>query len=76
MTRVTVDVQLDEHGRPVFRLTPEQIAELGLQGGAAQEARWVAEEVPTSPLRKYIGIAPPLAEGSLEYYRELKGHRE
>lgn len=76
MTRLTVDVQLDAEGRPVFRLTIAQLAELGLEGSAAQEARWEVEETPPSTLRKYIGIAPKLNEGSLEYYRELKGHAE
>lgn len=76
MTRLTVDVQLDEQGRPVFRLTPAQLAELGLEGSAAQEARWVVQEMPPTPLRKYIGIAPKLEEGSLKFYRELKGHAE
>ena len=76
MTRLTVNVELDEAGRPVFRLTPAQLAELGLQGSAAHEARWEVEGAAASPLRQWIGIAPKLEQGSLEFYRELKGHNE
>lgn len=78
MTRLNVEVQLDEQGRPVFRLTPAQLAELGLSGSAAHEARWEVEEAPRpdSPFRKYVGIAPPLPQGSVAYHRELRGHDE
>lgn len=80
MTQLTVDVQLDEYGRPVFRLTEAQVAALGLQPGAAREARWEVQleqaEHGQSALRKYIGIAPRLEEGSLDYYRQVKGHTE
>ncbi|RJF71607.1 hypothetical protein D3875_08495 [Deinococcus cavernae] len=80
MTRVTVDVQVDEQGRPVFRLTPAQMAELGLSGSAAHEARWEVAELetsqPESPFRKYLGIAPPVEGGSVEYHRRQLGHEE
>lgn len=80
MTQLTVDVQLDERGRPVFRLTEAQAAALGLQPGAAREARWEVQLEQTqhgqSSLSKYIGIVPRLEEGSLDYYRRAKGHTE
>lgn len=76
MTRLTVNVELDEQGKPVFRLTHTQLAQLGLQGSAAQEARWEVESQPADSLHKYIGIAPKIEEGSLEFYRELKGHSD
>ncbi|MFC6590784.1 hypothetical protein ACFP81_01185 [Deinococcus lacus] len=44
MTRLTVNVELDDQGRPAVpinsvRLTPAQLLELGLAGSAAQKAR-------------------------------------
>ena len=84
MTQLTVDVELDEHRQPVFRLTEAQVTALGLQNlglqdGAARKARWEVQPGPgagQSSLHKYIGIAPRLEEGSLEYYRQLKGHAD
>ncbi len=80
MMRLTVNVELDEAGRPpihnTFRLTPAQLLELGLAGSVAQEARWEVDEIADSPLRKFIGIAPKLEEESLEFYRKLRGYDE
>ncbi|MEF2279057.1 hypothetical protein V3W47_12175 [Deinococcus sp. YIM 134068] len=80
MIQLTVDVQLDERGQPIFRLTEAQAAALGLRVTAVRQARWeVADErrvVPSSPFRKYLGVAPPLEEGSAAFHRDLRGHDE
>ena len=81
MTRLLVNVELDEQGQPVFQLTPAQLAELGLSGSAVHVARWevAVQEVTQqgqSPFRKYVGIAPPLKGGSVEYHRQQLGYEE
>lgn len=80
MTRLLVNVELDAQGQPVFQLTIAQLAELGLTGNAAQEARWeVATEpapTPSSPFRKYLGVAPPVEGGSVKQQRRQLGYEE
>ena len=81
MTRLLVNVELDEQGQPVFRLTPAQLAKLGLSGNAVHVARWevAAQEEAQgaqSPFRRYVGIAPPLEGGSVEYHRQQLGYEE
>lgn len=83
MTRLWIDVKLDEQGRPVFQLTPAQLAQLGLEDQAAPLARWEvaqgAAEAPSqdaSPFRKYVGVAAPVEGGSVAYHRQALGYEE
>lgn len=86
MTRLLVNVELDERGRPVFQLTPAQLAELGLVNHTAPEARWEVATwemsgeqrppAPQSPFRKYLGVAPPLEGGSVQHHRQQLGYEE
>jgi hypothetical protein len=81
MTRLLVNVELEEQGQPVFQLTPAQLAKLGLSGSAVHVARWEvaaqeAAQPAQSPFRRYVGIAPPLEGGSVEYHRQQLGYEE
>ena len=80
MTRLLVNVELDEQGQLVFQLTPAQLVELGLTGSAAHVARWevapqdTPKAGPPSPFRRYVGVAPPVEGGSVAQHRRQLGY--